>query len=153
MAEGAKEGLACVSQCRKTIQSAWGGPGRQVVLLSYDSSSSYQVFSSIPLVQNSTVTSTPPTCSPSGLSPFPKKANCHVDHKHDYYGLDQKPDRHFRSLLDAVQLSRQSIAAANRQAGEGELLMSRFFTNNPLEIPPTPRLSLTCLFQPRKICP
>jgi hypothetical protein len=136
MAEGPKEGLACVSLCRKTIQSAWGEPGRQGVLLSCDAPAPLiPVFSNISPGTEFDGHVTPPTCSPSGLSPFPKKANCHVDHNHDYYGLNQKPS--FRSLLDAVQLSHQSIAAANRQAGEGELLMSRFFTNNPLEIPPT----------------
>ena len=35
----------------------------------------------------------------SGLSPFPKKTNCHVDHDHYYYDLNQKPNRHFTTSL------------------------------------------------------
>src|ERR1017187_9491295 len=30
-----------------------------------------------------------------GLSPFPENSNRHVDHDHDYYDLNQKPNRHF----------------------------------------------------------
>jgi len=140
MAEGPKEGLACVSLCRKTIHLLGAVQAsrlcffrtmRQLLL--------YQFSLTFPLVQNSPVTSTPPTCSPSGLSPFPKKANCHVDHKHDYYGLNQKPNRHFAASLTPSNCPTNPSQRRNRQTGEGELLMSRFFTNNPLEIPPTPR--------------
>ena len=35
----------------------------------------------------------------SGLSPFPEKKNCHVDHDHYYYDLNQKPNRHFTTSL------------------------------------------------------
>ena len=52
----------------------------------------------------------------SGLSPFPKKANCHVDHNHDYYDLNQKLNRHFAASLTRP-IVHQSITAANRQAG------------------------------------
>ena len=34
-----------------------------------------------------------------GLSPFPEKTNCHVDHDHYHYHLNQKPNRHFITSL------------------------------------------------------
>ena len=36
---------------------------------------------------------------PFGLSPFPKNPNRHVDHDHDYYDLNQEPNRHFTTSL------------------------------------------------------
>src|ERR1700687_1997110 len=54
------------------------------------------------------------TCSPYGLSPFPKESNRHIDHDHYYYDLDQKPNRHFTTSL--TPLNCPTAPAANRHA-------------------------------------
>ena len=98
VAESAKEGLACVSLCRKTIHLLLAVQAGRLCFVPY-SSSSRTSFSNISPGTKFAGHVNPTHTLTSGLSPFPKNSNRHVDHDHDYYDLNQKPNRHFTTSL------------------------------------------------------
>jgi hypothetical protein len=88
----------CISLCRKTIHLLLAVQAGRLCFVPC-SSSSRTSFSNISPGTKFAGHVNPTHTLTSGLSPFPKKANCHVDHNHDYYGLNQKPNRHFAASL------------------------------------------------------